>query len=343
MSQKNKNIGGQAVLEGVMLRDGTNGHVAIANRLENGNIVVTKKQYEKGSDRKKFFKLPVVRGCVAFIDSLFVGTKTLMDSAELIGGEVAAEYEPSKFEKFLSEKLKIKLEDVVIGISVILGLALALFLFTFLPTFITGFLKNIVKSGILLSLIEGVIKVVIFIAYIFLVSCQKDIKRVFQYHGAEHKTINCFENDEEVTVENVKKHSRIHPRCGTSFMFFVMVISILLFSLLSWDKVVIRVLLKLLLMPVVAGFSYEIIRFSAKTNSKLVHWLVAPGLMLQKVTTAEPDDSQIEVGIQSLKALIEGEFTEGKTVIGEKKEENLQQEAENTEEQTENDCEKTDI
>lgn len=300
-----KNIGGQAVIEGVMLRDGSNGNVAVANRLENGEINVIKKNAVSMAKKNKFFSLPLIRGVVSFIESLVVGTKTLMDSAEVVGGDAAEEYEPSKFERFLSEKLKIKLETVVITISVILGLALALVLFTFIPTLITGLLRRFTDVNILLSLCEGIIKVIVFILYIFIVSKQKDIKRVFQYHGAEHKTINCYEADMEVTVENVRGCSRIHPRCGTSFMFFVMVVSILLFSLISWDKLAVRILLKILLMPVVAGVSYEIIRFSGKTKSKLVHALVSPGLMLQKITTAEPDDSQIEVGIASLKALTE--------------------------------------
>lgn len=299
-----KNIGGQAVIEGVMLRDGSNGKVAVANRLRDGSISVNKKNNTALTQKNKFFSLPIVRGVVSFVDSLFTGTKTLMDSADLIGDEDDEEYKPSKFELFLSEKLKIKIEDVVIGVSVVLGVALALFLFTFIPTFVTGLLRGVIHSGILLSLFEGLVKVMIFILYLYIVSKQKDIKRVYQYHGAEHKTINCYEADMEVNVENVRKCSRIHPRCGTSFMFFVMIVSILLFSFITWDKLFIRIVLKILLMPVVAGISYEIIRFSGKTKSKLVRALVTPGLMLQHITTSEPDDSQIEVGIASLMALL---------------------------------------
>lgn len=299
-----KNIGGQAVIEGVMLRDGTNGSVAVANRLHDGSISITKKSTVSLAQKNKFFALPIVRGVVSFVDSLFTGTKTLMDSADLLGDEEAEEYKPSKFELFLSEKLKIKIEDVVIGVSVILGVALALFLFTFIPTFITGLLRGTISSNILLSLFEGLIKVIIFVLYIYIVSKQKDIKRVYQYHGAEHKTINCYEADMDISVENVRKCSRIHPRCGTSFMFFVMIVSILLFSFITWDKLFVRIILKILLMPLVAGISYEIIRFSGKSNSKLVRILVTPGLMLQHITTSEPDDSQIEVGIASLKALL---------------------------------------
>ena len=299
-----KNIGGQAVIEGVMLRDGTNGNVAVANRLQDGSIYVTKRSASSFTQRNKFFSMPIIRGVVSFVESLVVGTKTMMDSAELIGGDDAEEYKPSKFEKFLSEKLKIKLEDIVIGVSVVLGVALALLLFTFIPTFVTGLLRNIIGSNILLSLFEGLVKVIVFILYIYIVSKQKDIKRVYQYHGAEHKTINCYEADMKITVENVRKCSRIHPRCGTSFMFFVIIVSILLFSFITWDKLYVRIILKILLMPLVAGISYEIIRFSGKSNSRIVKALVAPGLMLQNITTAPPDDSQIEVGIAALKALI---------------------------------------
>ncbi len=303
-----KNIGGQAVLEGVMLRDGSNGKVAVANRLESGKIYITQKDSVPLTKKNKFLSLPIVRGVAAFIDSLITGTKTLMDSAEIVGGDAAEEYEPSRFEKFLAEKLKVKLEDVVIFISVLLGLGLAILLFTVVPTVVTGLFKGFIKSGILLSLCEGIIKLIMFIAYILLVSRQRDIKRVFQYHGSEHKTINCYEADMEVTVENVRKCSRIHPRCGTSFMFFVMAVSILLFSLIPWGKVYARVLLKLLLLPVVSGISYEIIRFSGKSKSKVVKALVSPGLLLQRITTAEPDDSQIEIGIASLIALIRPEL-----------------------------------
>lgn len=307
MSQKN--IGGQAVLEGVMLRDGESGNVAIANRLANGKIHITKKQTASVAKRNKFFKLPIIRGVVSFIDSLVVGFKTLMDSAEVVGGDVADEYKPSKFELFLSEKLHLKVDDVVMGVGVILGVCLALFLFTFIPTAVTGLFKHITDNGIILSIIEGVIKICIFIAYIVLVSCQKDIKRVFMYHGAEHKTINCYESGEDVTVENVRKKSRIHPRCGTSFIFYVMFVSILIFSFISWDKVALRMIYKILLLPVVAGISYEIIRFSGKSKSKVVRALSVPGMLLQRITTAEPDDEQIEIGIASLKTLL-GEYVE---------------------------------
>ncbi len=304
----NKKIGGQAVLEGVMLRNGEDGNVAIANRLENGTINITRKKFTAFTQKNKFFSFPIVRGVVSFVESLIVGTKTLMDSAELVGGDMSEEYKPSKFEKFLSEKLRVKIDDIIIFFSLIIGIGLALLLFTFIPTFVTGLLKSIIKSDFFLSVIEGIIKVCVFVLYIVLVSKQKDIKRVFQYHGSEHKTINCFEADLDLTVENVRNSTRIHPRCGTSFLFFVMVVSILVSSLIPWGRLGLRLLLKILLMPVVAGISYEIIRFSGSTDNKIVRAFVKPGLMLQKFTTAEPDDSQIEVGIASLKALLDENY-----------------------------------
>lgn len=331
MSQKN--IGGQAVLEGVMLRDGETGSIAIANRLESGKIHITKKQTSSIAKKNKIFKLPIVRGVVSFIDSLFVGFKTLMDSAEVVGGDVAEEYKPSKFELFLSKKLHIKTDDVVIGVGVVLGVCLALFLFTFIPTAVTGLFKHITANRIILSIIEGIIKICIFIAYIVLVSCQRDIKRVFMYHGAEHKTINCYESGNEVNVENVKKSSRIHPRCGTSFIFYVMFVSILIFSFIPWEKVALRMVYKILLLPLVAGISYEIIRFSGKSKSNFVRALSVPGMLLQRITTAEPDDEQIEIGIASLKTLL-GEHvdnTDDEIIVPDEIAENTTNESESTE------------
>lgn len=291
-------------MEGVMLRDANSGMVAVANRVSDGSIKITKKPFVSVTKKYKAFSLPLIRGVVSFVESLIVGMKTLLDSAEVVGGDVAQEYQPSKFEKFLAEKLKLKVEDVAVAVGAVLGIGLALLLFTFLPTAVAGLFKGFVKAAWVLSLVEGVVKLGIFVAYILIVSLQKDVKRVFQYHGAEHKTINCYEADEEVTVENVRRYSRIHMRCGTSFMFYVMVVSIVLFSFITWSNVAVRVLLKVLLMPVVAGISYEIIRFSGKSKNKVIRSLAVPGTLLQKITTAEPDDSQIEVGIASLMALI---------------------------------------
>ena len=293
-------IGGQAVLEGVMMRGKT--AMATAVRDEGGIIRVESKRIKPVHKRNVFLRLPLVRGVVSFLSSLIMGTKVLMRSAEVFG-----ESEPSKFEKFVSKKLKIDIMSVVISFSLILGFALAVLLFMFLPQLTREGLESLfnVKFNIWAkNFIEGGLKLAIFILYIVLVSLMKDIKRTFMYHGAEHKVISCFEKGKPLTVENARSCSKIHDRCGTTFMVFVMVISILLFAVVesligvSVEKVF-RVLLKIALLPVVAGFSYELLRLLAKTDSKLVLPLKLPGMLLQKITTREPDDEMIEVAIKA--------------------------------------------
>ena len=312
-----KTIGGQAVLEGVMLRDAESGRVATANRRSNGKIVLTRSQGENAENRPKWKNIPLVRGGVSLIESMFTGTKVLMDSAEVLGEDLAEAEEPSKFERYLSEKLHVKLETVVSVVAIIMALGLALVLFVFLTTGITGFLASLFQgklfeSGLFKSVIEGVVKLVIFISYLLLVSLMKDIKRTFSYHGAEHKTINCYESDLEMTVENVRKSSRVHPRCGTSFLFFVLAVSIILNSFLPFGEgmkgSLLRMVLKLLLLPLVAGISYEIIRFAGKSKSKLVRALISPGLLMQKITTREPDDQMIEVALASFHGVLDPDY-----------------------------------
>ena len=304
--QKKVSIGGQAVLEGVMMRGKT--AMATAVRDEEGVIRVESKRIKPAHKRNIFFRLPLVRGVVSFLTSLITGTKVLMRSAEVFGEE-----EPSKFEKFVAKKLKIDIMSVVITFSLLLGLALAILLFMFLPQLCREGLESIFDFKFNIwakSFIEGGLKLVIFIAYILLVSLLKDIKRTFMYHGAEHKVISCFESERSLTVENAKACSKIHDRCGTTFMVFVMVISILLFaiveSLIGKDvEKIFRILLKIALLPVVAGLSYELLRLLAKTNSKLVLPLKIPGMLLQKITTREPDDDMIEVAIVAFNTVYE--------------------------------------
>ena len=291
-------IGGQAVMEGVMMRGPKS--YAVAIRKPDGEIIVDTKQLP---DKKKnwFVKLPIVRGCINFVQSMVLGTKTLMYSAEFVDLE---EDEPSKFDKWLEDKLGDKIKDVVIYFSVVLSLILSVGLFILLPTWIVGFTKYFIESPILKSLIEGVVRILIFLIYLWAVSKMNDIKRVFQYHGAEHKTIACYEAGLELTVENAKKMKRLHPRCGTSFLLIVMVVSIIFFSFLRWDNVLIRSLTRIALLPVVAGVSYEIIKFAGKHDNVFTRIIGFPGLCLQKITTNEPDDSQIEVAIASMKAVL---------------------------------------
>ncbi len=306
--QKDKvSIGGQAVLEGVMMRGKT--AMATAVRDEDGIIRVESKRIKPIQKRNFFLRLPLVRGVVSFLSSLITGTKVLIRSAEVYGEET----EPSKFEQFVAKKLKVDIMSVIITFSLILGLGLAVLLFMFLPQLCRQGLENLfdLKFDIWAkNFIEGGLKLVIFILYIVLVSFIKDIKRTFMYHGAEHKVISCFESGKPLTVENAKSCSKIHDRCGTTFMVFVMVISILLFAvvegLIGTDvEKVYRILLKLALLPVVAGLSYELLKLLAKTNSKLVLPLKLPGMLLQKITTREPDDEMLEVAIISFNTVYE--------------------------------------
>lgn len=301
-------IGGQALIEGLMMMGPQN--YAIAVRKPDGEIIVENRPTPK---RSKFSKIPIVRGAVGLFKQMVVGLKALMFSAEFVDLEVEEDKDkgPSKLDIFL-EKLFGKLfgdkvQDALIYFSVILSLAFSVGLFMLLPNFIAGFLplnKEVQSDKIILNLFEGVVRIVLFFSYIVLVSKLKDIKRVWQYHGAEHKTIHCYENEEELTVENIKKYSTRHPRCGTSFLFTVMIVSILVFSLTPWIGVWQNIVIRLLLLPLVAGLSYEIIKFAGRSESKLVGILNIPGLAFQRFTTDEPDDSQIEVAIEAMKSVL---------------------------------------
>lgn len=303
-------IGGQAVLEGVMMRGKTS--VATAVRDEDGIIRVESKRI-KPQAKKSFLRLPIIRGVVSFINSLVFGTKALMRSAEVFG-----EGEPSKTEKWLAEKLKVNVMGVVSTVSVVFGLALAVFLFVFLPQAIRGLVETIVGNGFAFSpwaknFIEGGLKLLIFVGYILLCSALKDIRRTFMYHGAEHKTITCYEKGMDLTVENAKKCRRVHDRCGTTFIIFVMLISIIVFAcfeaLLKSGGVdlsgFIRFLCKIAFLPMIAGISFELLKALSKTDSKIFYPLKAPGLLLQKITTREPDDKMLEVAIIAFKTVME--------------------------------------
>ena len=301
-------IGGQAVLEGVMMRGATS--MATAVRDEDGIIRLEAKRVTPATKKNKFLGLPIVRGVVNFFTSMTGGMKTMTRSAEVYG-----EGEPSKFEVWMAEKLKVNLMSVIIGISVILGLGLAIGLFMVLPTFVTGLFLEQSEHPFLFTVIEGLIKLLIFVGYIGLTSLLKDIRRTYMYHGAEHKTISCYESGMELTVENVKKCSRVHNRCGTTFMFFVIFMSILVFclfnaifpNLFSGDTFgykMLRVLVKIALLPLVAGLSYELLKGLAKSDFWLLYPIKLPGLLLQRITTREPDESMIEVAITSFNKVL---------------------------------------
>lgn len=308
MSEKKTSIGGQAIIEGVMMRGPHK--TAMAVRKSDGEIL-TEVNNNGAASTNKLCKLPIIRGCVNFVASLAVGMKALMFSADQV--DLEEEEAESKFDKWLEDKFGDKIKDIVIYAAIALSLVMSVALFIMLPTLITRGLEWILgftpfaaaaKTKIFTSVVEGIIKMAVFIGYLALVSAMKDIKRVFEYHGAEHKTIACYEHGEELTVENVKKHTRFHPRCGTSFLLFVMIVSIILFALLPRTGVVLRMVMRLLLLPVVAGISYELIKWAGRSENKCVACLSKPGLWLQRLTTREPDDSQIEVAIASMKAVI---------------------------------------
>lgn len=295
---KKVNVGGQAVIEGVMMR-GSQG-IATAVRTSSGEIVIDKKETIPYTKKYKFLGLPIIRGFVSLIESLVVGIKTLNYSASFFEDEGE---EDSKFDKWFKDKFKDKSNDVIAGMSLVVSLGFTILLFFLLPTFAANFFKkSFSMNTVLLNIIEGIIRVVIFLLYIYFISKMEDIKRVFEYHGAEHKTIFCYENNVELTPENAMKFGRLHPRCGTNFLFLVMIVSIILFSLTGWNSIWQRILYRIILLPVISGITYELIRWMGKSNSALSKVLSYPGLMLQKLTTREPDLSQLEVAIASLKA-----------------------------------------
>ena len=302
---KKTSIGGQALIEGVMMRGV--GKAAMAVRMPDGTIDVEIQKTKLAKDKSFVFRVPFVRGMFNFIDNMIFGYKYLMKSAEKSGLDM--EESESKFDKWLEKHFGDKLMKVVSGVSMVLGVVLAVGLFILAPMGIVWLLEKAVPLGGFKTLIEGLIKIAVFIAYLALVSQTKDIKRVFEYHGAEHKSIACYEAGEELTVENVKKYKRFHPRCGTSFLLIVLIVSILVYSVIqfSWGNLLLRAGLKILLLPVIVGISYEIIKLAGRYDNFFTRILSAPGLWIQRFTTREPDDSQIEVAIASLKPVLPDE------------------------------------
>jgi len=301
---KKSNIGGQAVLEGVMMKAPK--AMAIAVRRQDGTIELTRTPLRSVKDKYPILKLPVFRGIITFGESMVLGVKSLMASAEIYGDE-AQEMKPSKFEKFLAEKTGKSADDVMIFFALVLAIFFAVGLFIGLPALAASFLRTRIQSTIVMNVIEGLVRLLIFLAYIVLISRMKDIRRVFEYHGAEHKTIHCYEHEEELSVENARKYTTLHPRCGTAFLLIVMVISIFFFSFLGWQNIWIRIGARILLLPVIAGISYEVTRWAGKSDSKAVGIIMFPGLMLQKLTTREPDDQQLEVAIMAFQAATQDE------------------------------------
>ena len=295
-------IGGQAVLEGVMMKN--KDRYAVAVRKSDGQIEVMAEDYEGIRGAKKVSGIPFLRGVFNFVDSLVLGMKTLTWSAGFFEEEESGKEESEvdrKFDKAVGDSG----EKLVMGATVLFSIVMAVAIFIALPYFLSLLLSSYVRNASLLAIFEGILRILIFVGYVAAISAMKDIRIVYMYHGAEHKCINCIERGRELTVKNVRKSSRLHKRCGTSFLLFVMVVSVILFMFIRVDNPALRLVLRLALVPVIAGVSYEIIRLAGRTDNALIRIISAPGLWLQRLTTREPDDSMIEVAIASVEAVFD--------------------------------------
>lgn len=325
MSEKEKNcacpkasVGGQALIEGIMMMGP--GGAAVSVRTPDGSIDTEMVPVKHLRDKIKFLGWPIIRGVINYVESMTFGYKCLMMSAEKSGLEDLEESDEnsSKLDKWLNDHINKKVMGVITAIASVLGIGLAFLLFFYLPTISVKFLNGLLDGAIenFKALFEGIIRMCIFVLYIALVSLMKDIKRTFMYHGAEHKTIFCYENGLELTVDNVRKQSRFHPRCGTSFIFVIIIISVIISSAISvafkgvHENTVLWMIIKLLILPLIAGISYEFIRYAGKHDNLFVKILAAPGLWMQRLTTKEPDDSMIEVAIAAFKAALDENTTE---------------------------------
>lgn len=284
-------IGGQAVIEGIMMKN--NDKYAIAVRKPDKEIEVKIEKYKPAGERCKLFKIPIIRGVFNFVESLVIGVKTLMYSAE-----------------FYDEEEEVKKKDessdgLFMFLTVAFSIVLAVGLFMLLPAFLASLLDGVIKNHFMLGLVEGVLRLIIFLLYVVLISRMEDIKRTFMYHGAEHKCINCLEAGDDLTVENIMKHTRFHKRCGTSFLFIVMIVSILVFMCIRTDTVWLRLLYRVFLVPLVAGISYEFIKFAGKYDNAVANILSKPGLWVQRLTTKEPTEDMVEVAIKAVEGVLD--------------------------------------
>ena len=293
-------IGGQAVLEGVMMKNKEK--YAVAVRKPDGEIEVEVETYQGLAHGSKFKELPFIRGILNLLDSLILGTRALNYSASFYEEEEGKE---TKFDKAMDKMSGGNGEKLLSGIVTVISIMLAVGIFIVLPYFISSLFESFIRNRSLMAIIEGVIRIALFLLYVWGISAMKDIRRLYQYHGAEHKCINCIEKGRPLTVHNVMRSSRLHKRCGTSFIFFVMLVSIVLFFFIQVDNVAKKVILRILLMPVVAGISYEIIRLAGRTDNVFIKILSAPGMWIQRMTTREPDESMAEVAIASVEAVFD--------------------------------------
>ena len=299
-------MGGQAVMEGIMMKGDKK--TAVAVRLPSGNIHI---KTEENPKKRTWAKIPIVRGVIVFVNSLIQGTKTLMYSADVLEkyeeklGEGALA-EKGKFETWLEKHFGERaVWNILIAISVIISLVFSIGIFVIGPTAVINWMTAFTENQIVLNLTEGLLRIAIFVIYVLLISKMKDIHRVFQYHGAEHKCIHCFESGRELTPENCQEFYTLHPRCGTSFLVFVLVISLIVFSFLGWPNLALRIVSRLLLIPFIAGISYEVLKWAGKSDNWFIKIISIPGLYLQKLTTAPPDNEQLEVAIAAVKAVMD--------------------------------------
>ena len=294
-SQFRTSVGGQALMEGIMMRGPE--LIACAVRRPDGSIDLSTEPVRT----HWYNKVPMLRGICNMVENLRCGYKYLMHSADISMTEEEAEAEQSAFDHWLEAHVGPKVQDILLGVSAALGAVMAVVLFVFLPTFLTGLLSQAVTLGRWPKvLIEAAIKLALFLGYMALCSRMKEFRRMFQYHGAEHKTIACYEAGEPLTVENIRKHTRFHPRCGTSFLILVLLISILLYAVLPWSSIGLRVVCKLLLLPLLVAISYEVLKWSGRSNSLLARAIAQPGLWLQRLTVFEPEDDMIEIAIAAV-------------------------------------------
>lgn len=292
-------VGGQAVIEGVMMQ--SKDKRAVAVRKSDGEIALKEDRIKSWVRDKNIDKIPFVRGSFVMIDTMTQGIKSLNFSSEFFMEEA----EEDKFDLFIKKIFKDKANDIIIIFSLVIAMLLSAGLFIFIPTLVGGAFSKVMPNDFMLNLIEGIIRIAILFAYIVLISRSKDIERVFQYHGAEHKSIYCYENDLELTVENARKFKRLHPRCGTNFLFIVMAVSIILFAFFGWPNPILRIFMRIICVPIVAGLSYEVIRVLGKYDNGFTKIIAYPGMMLQYFTTKEPDDEQLEVALEALKAVVD--------------------------------------
>ena len=314
MTKKNQScgfrtsIGGQALIEGILMRGPKK--QAIVCRTKDG-LVEKVEDIKLDKEKHPILGWPFVRGCAIFLDSMYKGMQALTYSASLIPED--EQEEPDKLDKWISDHFPAeKAQKLIIGVAVVLGIALSLLLFIFLPTLIVGFIKPLTSSYVIRNLSEGVLKVVILLIYMKLCTRVSDVQRLFSYHGAEHKTIFCYEHGRELTVENVRTESRFHPRCGTSFLILVVIVSVFLYSVLPWSSTSLRVVFKLLLLPLVMGISYELLKWCGRSDNIATRIIRQPGIWVQHLTVFEPDDSMIEVAIAAVTPVLPEDPEDGR-------------------------------